>query len=160
MRISFFRESLASHISSRFAFSGMRPLRAAALPVSAALIYYIHKISAWRKCVYDIKCQLSRPPEKGYFRPFVSIWFSVFPEGQNYIWDVFNYLKCNLTHVLCEYPSMREGFLKCGEWLFRQAEKACDFRMAKIYRLCIRMTTFTSAQKNIRPTLTQADRTI
>jgi hypothetical protein len=51
MRRSFFRKSLASHITSRFALSGMRPLRAAALPAIAALLYYILLLSGKTKNV-------------------------------------------------------------------------------------------------------------
>ena len=49
-------------------------------------------------------------PEKAHFWPCANNWKSVLPEGQNYIWDVLDYLKCSFPHVLCEYLDKRNVF--------------------------------------------------
>ena len=59
---------------------------------------------------------------KGSFRSFLTIWFSEFPESPNYIWDVLDYLKCSFPQVLCEYPSIRDGFWSVRKSVLRRRE--------------------------------------
>ena len=37
-----------------------------------------------------------------------------------------NYLKCSFPHVLCEHPSIRDGFLSVGNDLFEKKLKELE----------------------------------
>ena len=71
---------------------------------------------AFRKRIpthYSLSMHFPRAPAGGAeadFSPFVNNWFSVLRKGQNYIWDVLNYLKCIFTQVPCESQHLRKGF--------------------------------------------------
>ena len=82
------------------------------------------ELSRWMS---GISGQSMSASEKGIFALFENIWKSVLCKGQNYIWDVLDYLKCSFPQVLCEYPRMRKSFLKCWEGLSNNGEKGAIF---------------------------------